>query len=188
MTLLTRTPGVLSAFPRGFRFLPFEVLTDNTDGKGFVLEGVDVHGAPFGVGEGTTMEHALEALAAHVLDALLAAAKTGEDYRRDLWTAARLATNDTLKDSPFLPFSPRMLFPVALRLARVHADLTQAALARLLNVSQQAIHKLESPGANPKLETVEDLSLVLGLDLLKTRPERPLDLDALARAEHGVFS
>jgi DNA-binding XRE family transcriptional regulator len=156
----------VQAFPRSFRFLPFVILVDGEQTPGVVLEGMDILGNPFGIGEGEGMEEAVEALCWSVLDALLAGARKGEDYRKDLWTAASLINRLDMEQRHFIPFSPELLFPVALRLARVQANLTQTALAEIMRVSQQAIQKLETPGVNPKLETVAELSMALGHELV----------------------
>ena len=39
-------------------------------------------------------------------------------------------------------------------------------LAKRLSVSQQAYAKLESPGANPTLQTIADLEQALGQELM----------------------
>jgi transcriptional regulator with XRE-family HTH domain len=49
-----------------------------------------------------------------------------------------------------------------LREARYAAGLTQAVLAERLGVSQAAIAKLERPGANPTLKTLQDALLATG--------------------------
>lgn len=49
-----------------------------------------------------------------------------------------------------------------LRQARARHGYTQAELASRAGVSQQQIAKLERPGANPTLETLEKIALALG--------------------------
>lgn len=57
---------------------------------------------------------------------------------------------------------PALAVRIELRWARADAGLTQAQLARHVGVSQQAIHKLESAGANPTIETLEKVARGLG--------------------------
>ena len=58
--------------------------------------------------------------------------------------------------------------------ARRQAGLTQAELARRLGVSQAAVAKLERPGANPTVETLDDALWATGhrltLDASMRRP------------------
>jgi transcriptional regulator with XRE-family HTH domain len=61
-----------------------------------------------------------------------------------------------------------------LRNARREAGLTQAELARRLGVSQAAVAKLERPGANPTIATLDDALRETGRRLvLATEPVRP---------------
>jgi len=58
--------------------------------------------------------------------------------------------------------------------ARRQAGLTQAELARRLGVSQAAVAKLERPGANPAIATLEDALRETEQRLvLATEPVRP---------------
>lgn len=61
--------------------------------------------------------------------------------------------------------SPLLATRVSLRLAREAAGLTQAQLAKLAGVSQQAIAKLEHPDANPTLKTLQSVAQALGATL-----------------------
>jgi DNA-binding XRE family transcriptional regulator/predicted RNase H-like HicB family nuclease len=54
---------------------------------------------------------------------------------------------------------------VALRWARQEAGLTQAQLAARVGVSQQQVAKLERPGANPSVATLQRLAKALGVRL-----------------------
>lgn len=49
-----------------------------------------------------------------------------------------------------------------IRKARSEAGLSQAALARRLGVSQAAIAKLERPGSNPTVDTLDDVLWAAG--------------------------
>jgi transcriptional regulator with XRE-family HTH domain len=61
-----------------------------------------------------------------------------------------------------------------LKEARNRAGLTQAELGRRLNISQGAVAKLERPGANPTVATLEDALRETGQRLvLATEPVRP---------------
>jgi transcriptional regulator with XRE-family HTH domain len=58
--------------------------------------------------------------------------------------------------------------------ARRQAGLTQTELARRLGVSQAAVAKLERPGANPAIATLDDALRETGQRLvLATEPVRP---------------
>jgi transcriptional regulator with XRE-family HTH domain len=58
--------------------------------------------------------------------------------------------------------------------ARRQAGLTQTELARRLGVSQAAVAKLERPGANPAIATLDDALCETGQRLvLATEPVRP---------------
>jgi transcriptional regulator with XRE-family HTH domain len=58
--------------------------------------------------------------------------------------------------------------------ARTRAGLTQTELGRRLGVSQGAVAKLERPGANPTIATLEDALRETGQRLvLSTEPVRP---------------
>jgi transcriptional regulator with XRE-family HTH domain len=60
-----------------------------------------------------------------------------------------------------------------LRRARSAAGITQAELARRLEVSQPEIARLESPGANPRFDTLEEAIAATGHELeLAIAPDR----------------
>lgn len=64
--------------------------------------------------------------------------------------------------------------PSLLKDARHQAGLTQAELARRLGISQAAVAKLERPGANPTIATLDDALRETGLRLvLTTEPVSP---------------
>ena len=68
--------------------------------------------------------------------------------------------------------------PTLLREARYAAGLTQAALAERLDVSQAAIAKLERQGANPTVDTLDNVLRATGHRLeLSAVPARRLDAD-----------
>jgi transcriptional regulator with XRE-family HTH domain len=71
-----------------------------------------------------------------------------------------------------------------LRDARRRAGLTQAALARRLGVSQAAVAKLESPRANPTLDTLDRTLWATGHRLtLEASPRRPGVDESLIRRQ-----
>ena len=59
----------------------------------------------------------------------------------------------------------RLAARVALRRARHEAGLTQSQLAKRAGVTQPQVAKLESPDANPTLETLEKVAAALGVRL-----------------------
>jgi transcriptional regulator with XRE-family HTH domain len=61
--------------------------------------------------------------------------------------------------------------------ARVRAGLTQADLARRLGVSQAAVAKLERPGANPTVDTLDRALWATGHVLTLDAPERTPGVD-----------
>lgn len=68
-----------------------------------------------------------------------------------------------------VPIPQRLALTLALRWARQDAGLTQAALARQLGVSQQAVAKVEHPDANPTLDTLLRVAAALGMSLTLDR-------------------
>jgi transcriptional regulator with XRE-family HTH domain/predicted RNase H-like HicB family nuclease len=94
------------------------------------------------------------------------------------WLEAHLVTGDVppiaSKIAPRVPEGAKLLWVnvparlatrVALRRARHEAGLTQAELAKRAGVSQPQVAKLESPDANPTLETLEKVAAALGVHL-----------------------
>jgi transcriptional regulator with XRE-family HTH domain len=64
-----------------------------------------------------------------------------------------------------------------IRAARAEAGLTQAQLARRLGTSQPAIVKLERPGANPTVRTLDRVLRATGHRLELTAPTWSPDVD-----------
>lgn len=60
---------------------------------------------------------------------------------------------------------------------RRDAGATQAELARRLGVSQAAVAKLERPGANPTVATLDNVMAALGRELELTGVERSSSVD-----------
>jgi transcriptional regulator with XRE-family HTH domain len=64
-----------------------------------------------------------------------------------------------------------------IRKARNNARLSQAALAHQLGVSQAAIAKLERPGSNPTVDTLDDVLWATGHRLTLSAPVRRPGVD-----------
>ena len=64
-----------------------------------------------------------------------------------------------------------------IRKARDEAGLSQAALAQRLGVSQAAIAKLERPGSNPTVDTLNDVLWAAGHSLKLAAPVRRPGVD-----------
>jgi transcriptional regulator with XRE-family HTH domain len=67
--------------------------------------------------------------------------------------------------------------PSLLRDARGRAGLTQAELAQRLGISQAAVAKLERPGANPTVDTLDRALWATGHRLMLEAPTRPPGVD-----------
>jgi transcriptional regulator with XRE-family HTH domain len=80
-----------------------------------------------------------------------------------------------------IPIPQRLALTLALRWARQDAGLSQAALARQLGVSQQAVAKVEHPDANPTLDTLLRVAAALGMSLTLDRQPAPGQPGAIAR-------
>jgi transcriptional regulator with XRE-family HTH domain len=72
---------------------------------------------------------------------------------------------------------------ILLHRAREHRGLSQAAAGRLAGMQQQAVSRLERPGANPQLETVLAYLDALGYGLELT----VIDLETRATAQSAFF-
>jgi transcriptional regulator with XRE-family HTH domain len=64
-----------------------------------------------------------------------------------------------------------------IRRSRERAGLTQAELARRLGTTQSAVARLERPGSNPRVDTLERALLATGrsLSIGSTRPKSSID-------------
>jgi len=71
-----------------------------------------------------------------------------------------------------IPVHPRLEVALGIRWARQDAGLTQKELGRRAGISQQQIAKLENPGENPTVETLEKLGRALGLTVSVTFERR----------------
>jgi len=75
-----------------------------------------------------------------------------------------------------------------LRDARIGAGLTQAQLASRLHVSQAAVAKLERPGANPTVDTLENALWATGHRLALDAPVRAPGVDESLIRQHLELS
>ena len=71
-----------------------------------------------------------------------------------------------------------------IREARTGAGLTQAALAERAATTQAAIARLERPGANPRVETLQKVIAATGRQLEVASSERLPDNDETLIASH----
>jgi len=140
------------------------------DESSWGLLGKDSHGADFGVGVGLVIELAEQKLREWVLDSLLAAADDGEDRLDDLVAMAPRGSH--------LTFMPVDLVPIRLRLIRAHKHLTQAEVATKMGLTQQGYAKLERPGANLQLRTIQQVERALDEELLQLAAVRGSRIDS----------
>jgi transcriptional regulator with XRE-family HTH domain len=68
--------------------------------------------------------------------------------------------------------------------ARRHAGITQAELARRLGISQAAVAKLESPRANPTVDTLDQALWATGHRLTLDAPPREPGVDESLIRKH----
>lgn len=141
-------------------YLPYQAILDDESGS-WCATGLDRSRVDFGVGWGPTAADAEERLKDWVLDSLLASAGDGEDRMNDLV--------DAPPDGPAVEFGMVDLMPIRLRLLRARRGYTQAEIGTRLGLTQQAYAKLERPGSNLQLRTLELVQGVLEAD--------PLSLD-----------
>src|ERR1700684_1178762 len=72
--------------------------------------------------------------------------------------------------------------------ARTRAGLTQAELGRRLDISQAAVARLERPGANPTVATLEDALWATGHRLTLDAPKRAPGVDESLIRRHLELS
>ena len=141
-------------------FVPFEKQFD-TESSLWCLTGQDSGGQDFGVAVGANPEAAAQKLREWVLDSLSAAADDGDDRLGDLMAETAVTGRTAIS------FSPLELIPIRIRLARAKRHLTQAQLADRLGITQQAYGKLEKPGANLQIRTIQQVEQAVEADLLE---------------------
>jgi DNA-binding XRE family transcriptional regulator len=139
-------------------FLPYVEKLDKPNST-WVLVGRDARRRDFGVGAGPTREVAQARLRDWILDSMLAAAADGQDLSKDLVSVSR--------GRPAVMFTPLELIPIRLRLLRARHGLSQAQVADRLRMTQQAYAKLERPGANLQLKTIQQVETALNEELLQ---------------------
>jgi DNA-binding XRE family transcriptional regulator len=138
-------------------YLPYQREFDQETST-WTVTGRDSEGQDYGVAAGESIELAEERLKDWVLDSLLASAGDGEDRLGDL-----------VADDPggAIAFTAVDLVPIRVRLLRTRHGLSQAQMAERLGVSQQAFAKLERPGANLQLRTIQQVESAVEEDLLE---------------------
>ena len=136
-------------------FLPYR-LSHDLETQTWCAEGCDLEDKVFGVGAGKTEQEAKNALKLYILESLLA------DERNRIHGLSETEPSA----GNIVCFTPKDLFPIRLRHARLRAGLTQKDVARQLSMSQQAYRKFEMIDANPTLKTVDHLEYVLKVSLL----------------------
>ena len=137
------------------------------------LIGKDSHGADFGVGVGPAVEVAEQRLRQWVIDSLLAAAADGKDHLGDLVAIPPRGSHMT--------FMPVDLVPIRMRMIRAQKHLSQADVAKTLGLTQQAYAKLERPGANLQLRTIQQVETALDAELLQLASDRVLTAKLTAK-------
>jgi transcriptional regulator with XRE-family HTH domain len=149
------------------------------DDSSWGLIGKDSGGADFGVGVGPAVEVAEQRLHEWVFDSLLAAAGDGEDRLGDLVAIPPRGSHIT--------FTSVDLVPIRMRLIRAQKHLSQADVAKKLGLTQQAYAKLERPGANLQLRTIQLVEGALGAELLQLASDRGLTAKLTAKPtdNHG---
>jgi DNA-binding XRE family transcriptional regulator len=159
------------------------------DDSSWGLIGKDSRGADFGVGVGPAVEDAEQRLHEWVIDSLLAAAGDGEDRLGDLVAIPPRGSHIT--------FTSVDLVPIRMRLIRAQKHLSQADVAKKLGLTQQAYAKLERPGANLQLRTIQLVEGALGAELLQLASDRgltakltakPMDIGGRSRTKRRTAS
>jgi DNA-binding XRE family transcriptional regulator len=147
------------------------------DDSSWGLVGKDSRGADFGVGVGPAVEVAEQRLRQWVMDSLLAAAADGKDHLGDLVAIPPRGSHVT--------FMPVDLVPIRMRMIRAQRRLSQADVAKRLGLTQQAYAKLERPGANLQLRTIQQVEDALDAELLQLASERGLTAKLTAKPTHN---
>lgn len=74
-------------------------------------------------------------------------------------------------------------FPERLRAARTRNNLSLAALADMIGISPQAIHKWETGDSVPSYDNLQTVTTLLGMDVPAAAPAAPAALNELLLAE-----
>jgi transcriptional regulator with XRE-family HTH domain len=82
---------------------------------------------------------------------------------------------------------PVDLVPIRMRMIRAQKHLSQADVAKTLGLTQQAYAKLERPGANLQLRTIQQVEGALDAELLELPSDRDLTAKLTAKRmdNHG---
>lgn len=108
-----------------------------------------------------TYGETLEEAKAMAQDALNGVIGSRSDRACGLPEASRLEGPDIYHIRPHWS----VMLPLVLRGVREEAGLSQEELAARLDVSQQAVQKMERPGGNLSIKTAEKIARALGRDL-----------------------
>ena len=84
---------------------------------------------------------------------------------------------------PHVTFMPVDLVPIRMRMIRAQKHLSQADVAKTLGLTQQAYAKLERPGANLQLRTIQQVEDALEAELLQLTSDRDLTAKATASGD-----
>jgi transcriptional regulator with XRE-family HTH domain len=76
--------------------------------------------------------------------------------------------------------------PIRMRMIRAQKHLSQADVAKTLGLTQQAYAKLERPGANLQLRTIQQVEGALDAELLQLASGRNLTAKVSAKRTHNA--
>lgn len=137
--------------------LAYPMLFEPEEVGGFVVQGVGPEPLPGVITEGDDLEEARD-MAKEALGLMLGSLlDNGEPIPRPPQAEG--------PDIHWIMVDPYLAAPIMLRWAREEANLTQGELAARLNVTRQAVAKLERSTANPSLKTLTRVFRALGRDL-----------------------
>lgn len=130
---------------------------------GYVVEGV----APLDniITEGDTYEEALENAREALSGALASMLEHNIPIPRPQTIPEGVARKKGEVQTVWVAPDPEIISPILVRWAREDAKLTQGELAQRLGTTYQAIQKLERPGSNPTVKTLNKVAKALGKEL-----------------------
>ncbi len=157
---------------------PCEIIGNEYDGEGFVVEFPDVYGATTG---GWSWEEARE----NAEDALVAALGSYYYLNEDIPLPSAVKEGQ----QP-IALRPVAAAKVALNTAMRKQGMTKVALADKLGVTESAVRKLCNPDHHSHMSTIERALKVVGLSLVIEVVEKPVASDAgtPVAASAGAYS